>query len=236
MTAPVAHGYSDWRRAVSRADVVWIDASGEVINAQTTYGPFFVGADQFTGLAATASVGDLDVWFRYFSDVTGALQLTESHVELRQGCRVDWSFHSRGPYVSVTVTAAAYPATYDLKLFSTGESGFGHPFFGRSNCILSAGPVNVGAGVTAVFPAARIWPGEAYWHGYFEGGTSNRVLLQHVNYVGQVFNLDYGSQAVPAVGRNVFLPAGLVQISAFNNDAVVRPLYYSILGRSLVRT
>lgn len=234
MTIPVSHGFPDWGRQVAASDIEVIYLDTENIALQTIYpstDSFFVGAMPYLRVEQSAGAVRSQTTVRWWADTAQTKSLGADFVITPANGSAAQCVPVRGPYVSFVVDLSAYPNDHNLQVFMTPVPFAGISGPAGNNMLITVNGTAVAAGITNTANATVVRGGWAYWQGVFDAGTLGLISLLSVDFNNTARLLDVMGPTLSTQGREVFLPALPVRITAFNGDGVARNLYASVLHR-----
>jgi hypothetical protein len=234
MTAPVPTDFPDYGRYLAQANKIYTIQVGIVINAITTFGPFFVGDQTNIVYRLSTATGKLSLFVEYY-DSASMTTLIGRHVidvDITGGFRQ--SLPVLGPFMRLLLSPVATPHTLTLLVWSV--AGPVMPFFDTSTdgILIARDPINIagGGGVQDVF-ANQVWVGQAYWS-VFSASTTWNARLQSVNAASTTGLIDYIDKTDPHAMRPVFLPACITRMHIQNFQAGAADFIISLVGRMFI--
>jgi hypothetical protein len=161
MTLPLTHGYPDWIRQKAESDLTVMNEINTALAAPTTFGPFFVG-----GLAAlycnfSGSAVRSRIMFQFFLDEALTNLVDNDSAVTNVNGYYTGPVPVFGPWVSITVEANAYPATFSAIVTMAPDAASATGSEGSAGRILHANPLNVAAATTTTVTANATWRGMA---------------------------------------------------------------------------
>ena len=215
MTSPVVHGYPDYSRQTPESDVIFWKAVNEVVNAQTTKGPFFCGAFPAIGFRFSISVQNCRFTVRYFSDAAGTDFLGSIGIDGYTAQPITVTIPVLGPWFTVVIDVAAAGMQMLGACYAAPHANIATLNGSATNVLIAQPSVAVGAGVTVPVDATWMFPGEASWVPSSSLATYN-VTLVAVDYLGNETDIDVATQVVNAQRRIVHLPYQRVRAKLTN--------------------
>jgi hypothetical protein len=210
------HGYPDWQRQFSVADVRLLNISNVAANPTSTQGPFFVGTFPGLGVRAHLDSGRATLQLDFYAD-SGLTQLVDGHaIFLDAGSFVRIRVPVLGPFLSVTVTDdTGAGSQYDLILNLHHSPNANQQPDPNTNALINFTGVSVGAGATRNDQAAFVRPGWAYLQHRNALATST-TRLQYLSNAGVWATIYERINVADTDAQLVLLPAAPVRIQVIN--------------------
>lgn len=226
----VSHGYPDFNRVVSQADVLFVSQTNITISGATTYPMGYVGNQPFVGIKVFSTVGSFRVHVRFWTDATLSIPLAGFGFDIGPLGSCTTSVPVGGPFCTVIVTPDAPNRTFGMHVWSA-PAEFGAAFVeGDDNVLLGAQGQGIGAGANTTFTAVSTIPGFAIVNA--STTATNWVgHLTYVDYLGAVHHLHFFAPTVKTYTQLIFLPAMPVALNLQNNDAAAQSFDFSIIAR-----
>lgn len=216
MTQPVSHGYPDFGRYVATADKELLNLNVADIDAQTNYGPVFVGDVPWLGIFFLSSGGAFTVQMRYGTQPNGTGILTTQSFTVESAGIALLSFPVGGPYLTLRVTPQAINGVFNAQVYTQHSPAPTDNSDTSSNIVLSSVATAVGAGATVTVTASRVFPGPAVWNVFTTLATWEAHVRSHTA-GGSQTRLDTVNQAVAQPSRMLYLPYEFVRVAFTNN-------------------
>lgn len=232
MTAPISHGYPDFGRYIATADKLISQVTGNVIDAVTTHGRFFVGDVSYLVIFMTTSINHAQWRIRFWDSATGGNLLAGHTFSIRATGNFDGSVSVLGPWVEIQVTPSAVDTEYTY-IMSTAH----RPVFNNVNSatdpVLLAANSNIGAGASLTVTATRIWPGEAHW--FTESAVATWTSrVETIDYLGTAIIIDEMRKvAAGDDGRRIFLPPCNIQMVVTNQSGGAGTFRFAVVARPI---
>lgn len=230
MTQPTAHGYPDWNRVASQADVRY--AGINRLTAVTfTEGPFFVGNLPAVGLYLEATTNPWRVEIEFHNESALNFILGRYTVELATtGVTFNQVVPVLGPWMAVRFVTPGAGGEYVLRAWGTALPAL--PGLAADPILFSIVNQNVNAGATFTGDATRVWPGEACW--YVQSGLATWfATLQGRDTTGAVTRLNLYTQASLVMPQTVFLPALTPRLTFTNSTGAAGTFSASLVARPM---
>lgn len=226
MTDPIVHGYPDFGRYQAQADKVFVDVNDPDIDAQETYGPFFVGDVPAFGIFFSVSTGSFRVFIDYADSILFTVTTDSHRIELRPGDTASLQLPTLGPWVRVRVDPQAANQAFLMTLWAASLPFRPNGGLADANRLYSSNAQNVPVGVTNL-DVSRIWPGEAILYTRLPVATID-VRLKATFASGSTILLAGMPLAVGDAERRVFLPPMHLFIELNNTSGAVQTILISL--------
>jgi hypothetical protein len=234
MTQPVPHGYPDFGRYSARADLLLTNQQNVAVNVDTNYVIGFVGGIEALGVSANSN-GTGALWhFDYFSDDTYTLLLSRTSVETGSNRPFEKSLPTYGPFLRITLSPNAAGSTYTLVVWSTTQFAISNNGQPQRSVLIGQTTVNIAAGATSTFTAARVWPGGATWT--VTGQTTGfRATLSHLSRAAVATVMDSIQRATLGTEHHqLFLPARVIEVAITNTSAGAANFDTYVTARNII--
>lgn len=226
----VSHGYPDFNRVISQADVTLLHEVNVLINASTDKPLGFVGQLPYIGISFQSLGGAFRVWAAFYAEATYSTLLGVFAFDVSASGVFGGSVPIEGPFCKLTLFPAAAGQHYSIDVWSSPAEFCSFVAQPDDNVLLSASGQSIGAGANTTFAATRTFPAESVLC----------VSTTAVSWVGHIFGTDYQGNlkhiqfftpGVTQYNQLVYLPAMPVSLNLKNNDTGVKLFDFSLIAR-----
>jgi hypothetical protein len=215
MTQPSPHGYPDWGRYAASADkLIDTNVVGD-IDAQTTYGPYFVGDIEWVNITFTAAAQHFRVRMSFRDSATAVTDMHNQEFVARSVSNSYLSFPVTGPWLFIRVTPSAINGSFGYTLTSARRGGNPVNASSQPNVLVSLVGTPIGAGATVTTVVAPTYPGPAIWN-VAPAMASWAAAIETLDQAGAATRLDTMDQTVGKQSRAIYLPYEPAQLVMFN--------------------
>lgn len=231
MTAPASHGYPDWGRSISAADIEVLAGTTVITASPTTIGPFFVGNFTYLYAELLTAVNAAQFEFIWRPSETSPFSVARRAVTSLPAIEADGTLPNLGPWVEIEVSVAATPTTVTHRVWQTMSRGARRTTVGGGG-IFAVDGTAVGGGVTRTDNAPAVRWGWGWWSARLEDAVGGRMRLLTVDYLGNTNLLAYWGNGDGPVATPILLPSHPIRSEVFNGDGGPHPFYLSLYPHS----
>lgn len=218
MTTPEPHGYPDWQRQFSVADVLFFQTGATSTSVDVTRGPFYTGNNTHLGVRFFSNNNGFRLTLDWFADAALTKKLATSGVEIAALGAFHQTMVVLGPWVRATISpGATVPASFGLTLWAA--AGPFMPLDLASAGILVSNSQVVNAGATVHVTTTRAHSGAAVltWrHDPATWAMALSILDRNGAVATQFLNV---ANAIGASGiATIYLPPSTIDVTLQNTS------------------
>lgn len=232
MTTPVIHGFPDWNRSADRAAKLYTINTGVNVNAQTVYGPFFVGDQTHLAVVLNIDINKMTLSLSYYDDENGTTLLGVQVLSVSAAAGYDQSLPVLGPWVQASILPSAGTISTVFWLYAVAGPILKLLPDENSNILVSKVDFSVATGVTN-FDASRVWPGEAWFYAEMPA-TLSEARVESVDVAGTTTFIARVRGTNVNQGFQIFLPSCPVRIRIGNTAVGNQNYTFALVARPLV--
>lgn len=233
MTQPLAHDYPDWGRSGSAADIKVMRADAVVINALTTYGPFFVGNYRHLELFMAGVGARTLMRLIWWADQALTENMGNDRIHVAAGGQADFHVPIGGPWLTVEVSGQGYPVTVSPQVYMSmvPRANF-LDAIGYAPMLISQTAVAVAAAGSVAFNATSTLPGLATW-AIDTDAAAWKARLQVTDITGSLIRIATARNGLYGGPALVHLPAAPARIVFDNLTGVAVTCDLTLISRSV---
>lgn len=225
----VPTGYPDFSRRISHSDqLLFEDTIGPGVGRNAT-DAFPVAGVPAIGLRMGGDTDHMRLDVDWYMDAAFATFLVTQEFHVRSTGEFIGSIPCLGPFVSVAATGSTANAFGALKIWTVGQGG-PHDMSAAARQLLTANPVNVGAGAATDIFGTNIWPGISHF--------SLRTTI--ATWVASLFSIAYdgtltgiarwNNTAGQAINQQIATSAQQLQLTFTNTSGAAGDVYAYVNG------
>lgn len=228
MTTPIATGFPDWGRRRPSSDALYLEEPGLAINANVTYGPYYVGDVQHIAIFQAANANNISIEYVFYLESTLVTQLGFYTIDCNQGGTCETTIPVRGPFMTAQVIIAVPATNFSLVLASSRTPAADRNAGSTGNVLLWTNGAAFAAGLTVAYTYPGAAPGPANISALWRQLGAGYCQVYSIDFAGAFTTVAAFNMSISSGPPTLWLPATPIRVVVHNSAAAAQTLDFGL--------